>query len=413
VNQVNSQHKIAITNYGLKCISGNTDFALFGAVAGNLVCSKEDPIFEAPTQFGEPTAPIISCPIPELENITEVTERMFECLRYTLLDTLDRLQENKPASFTINDKILIYIITPDTSTDRGILLSKKQWLADLYESHTDFSQCKFHFNQSNISVAKHLQIASEQLLKNQFDVVLLCGVDSMFDEATCEQLGINRRLQTTKNADGIILGEAAACVVLERYSNYPARAIIAAISSHTEQYAGKPHLHSLVGQRNAISECTQKSNIQIDDIDVIIHTTAGERATPMEWYQATQALWPNKLPEAQRVAYQLGEIDRPVLKPRKMPEELNMGLTVGDVGAASVVMGLILACARFEFNYPNVNNCLINEANDYPFRSAIVLLNPKGKDMQQSKTDLNKLKSSASSPSLQLDLNTNRRKKHG
>ncbi len=401
MKQANSQQEIAITEYGLKCITGNMDFALFGAVATDMNCSKDDSLFESLSQSDTGADPIISCPILALDNITEVEERMFECLRETLNNTIERLQErqisNKQQSSVTNEKTLIFIIIPGNSTERSTVIDKKQWLSKLCESNPDFIKCKYHFEYAETSVAKHLETANAQLLKGQFDRILFCGVDSLIDEATCEQLGEQRRLLTTKNADGIILGEAAACVVLERYNvlnniqqsnkQEKPRAIIKAISRQNEQFAGKPHLHQLVAQRNTISTCAQQANLQLDDIETIIHTTGGERHTQMEWYQTTQALWPNKLPEAQRVAYQLGEIDLPVLKQRKMPEELNLGMTVGDVGAASIPMGLIIACARFEFNYPEVSNCVVCEANDFPFRSAILLLNPQiNLSQQQSQT---------------------------
>jgi hypothetical protein len=42
-----------------------------------------------------------------------------------------------------------------------------------------------------------------------------------------------------------------------------------------------------------------------------------------------------------------------------------------------VPLSLVLACARFNFDHPMVNNCLIFEANEFPFRGAIFLENPQ------------------------------------
>jgi len=414
MQQSNTQQEIAITEYGLKCITGNMDFALFGAVATDIVCSKDDPLFESLSQSDTGADPIISCPIPELANITEVADRMFECLRDVLYSTVEKLQDRQ---FTkeqhnpiLNEKTLIFIIIPGNTTERGAFINKKQWLAELCKSNAEFTKFKYHFESAETNVTKQLEIARNQLLEGQFDTLLFCGVDSLIDEATCEQLGEQRRLLTSKNADGIVLGEAAACVVMERYNalNNKPRAIIKTISTQNEQYPGKPHKHKLVGQRNAISTCMQQAKLQLDDIESIILTTGGERHTQMEWQQTTQALWPNKLPEEQRVAYQLGEIDLPVLQQRKMPEELNLGMTVGEVGAASIPMGLILACARFEFNYPQVSNCVVCEANDFPFRSAVLLVNPKSKQSQQQAHT-----NTSNKNTVNKKQQNNRRTKHG
>jgi 3-oxoacyl-[acyl-carrier-protein] synthase-1 len=59
-----------------------------------------------------------------------------------------------------------------------------------------------------------------------------------------------------------------------------------------------------------------------------------------------------------------------------MPEELFTGISLGEVGAATIPISLVLGCARFDFNYPQVKNCLIMEANEFLHRGAILLENP-------------------------------------
>jgi len=45
----------------------------------------------------------------------------------------------------------------------------------------------------------------------------------------------------------------------------------------------------------------------------------------------------------------------------------------------------VLGCARFNFKHPVVNNCLILEANEFPFRGAILLENPDPKQLVKYK----------------------------
>jgi len=113
------------------------------------------------------------------------------------------------------------------------------------------------------------------------------------------------------------------------------------------------------GLSNTIQKVTQMPKYHPDNIGCVIHRHSTEQHFELEWYQTTQLLWPNKLPEKDRVAYHVGELDEPPkLKARKLPEELSTALTLGEIVAASIPLSLVLAKALFNFDYPMVKNCL-------------------------------------------------------
>jgi hypothetical protein len=69
-----------------------------------------------------------------------------------------------------------------------------------------------------------------------------------------------------------------------------------------------------------------------NDIDCVIRNSTTEQHNSLEWLQTTNAIWPNKVSEQQRVAFQAGELDEPPKpKQRKMPEELSTSTTLGEI----------------------------------------------------------------------------------
>ncbi|VAW98083.1 hypothetical protein MNBD_GAMMA22-1166 [hydrothermal vent metagenome] len=372
-NTINSQ--LVITSYGLESVAGNQDFALFGAVAARLSCAAEDANHVVASPSGKGFDAALTAAMP----------------KFSVFGPTDRLQLSlegaisHAAEFLLNSKLeqkkhLILIVLP---AERCNFIDKKEWQKSIQAELEQFSDLHFSFLKSDANVVKHLQIVSEKLNSNEFNSVLFAASDSLLDQLTIDILNEQKRLCSAALSDGLIPGEAAACVVIQKMDakldprSQHVRAIIKGLAHVDEPNTGKADKKSLAGLGLAIKLASENAGQHPDNIDCVVRTGVTERRSAMEWLQTTNTVWPNTLPEQLRVAYQIGELDEPPkLKPRKMPEELDVSLALGEIGAASIPLGLVLACARFDFQYPSVNNCLVFEANDNPFRGAIFLDNP-------------------------------------
>ncbi|MFV2058278.1 MAG: hypothetical protein ACC707_17570 [Thiohalomonadales bacterium] len=376
-NQRNNSLQLAITSYGLQSVTGNQDFALFGAIATMLNASAEDPLTEVPSPDGYGSNPAIIAPIQKFEEYNP-GDRMIMCLQNAILDAIERLP---PVTLNgVDKKQLFMIITPATVFERSRTINIDSWKEFLKEELDEFSASQVHFINADANVTKNLQIALAAINEGKFDTLIFAGVDSLVNDITCNELVTQNKLCSNTISDGVIPGEAAACVVIEKIDakKTNALAIIKNLAFAEEPNSGKPHLKQLSGLSQAIQSVTQQAGQLPDDIDCIIRNSTTEQHFELEWYQTTQRIWSNKLSEKDRVAYQLGELDEPPkLKSRKLPEELKTSYTLGEIGAASIPLNLVLAGARFDFNYPVVKNCLICEANEFLFRGAILLQNPR------------------------------------
>lgn len=374
-NQNNNSTQLAITAYGLETVAGNQDFALFGAIAARLCSASEDSKHPVPSPSGEGFDSALTAPIPALTDL-EPDDRMLICLTSAIGNAAQHLLDTNLEQ----KRHLVLIVLPADETKRSQFIDTKLWQESIKNELDSFSDLHFAFLKSDANVVKHIQSVCAKLSDNKLESILFAGSDSLLDQLTLDDLIENRRLCSAALSDGVVPGEAAACVIIQSVdvSSKHNRAIIKGLSHADEPNSGKADQKLLVGLGKAIKGAATMAGQHTDTIDCVVRHGVTERRTALEWLQTTNAIWPNKLPEQLRVAYQVGELDEPPkLKPRKMPEELDVSLSIGEVGAASIPLGLVLACARFDFNFPSVKNCLVFEANDYPFRGVIMLENPQ------------------------------------
>ncbi len=372
--QTNTDSQLAITAYGLKAVTGDQDFALFGAVATSLSAATEDSGQEVPSPSGEGFDPALTAPMPIYEDF-DPDARILLGLAEVVIKAAQHLLEKHLE----DKKHLILIVIPAEAHVRHQFIDTNEWQEIIKDEMTEFSDLNFYFLKADANVIKHVQGACNKLNDNEIESIIFAGSDSLLDQLTINELIDKNKLCSNTISDGVIPGEAAASVVIQKInsnSEQP-RAILKALFNTPEPHSGKAESNKMTGLTKAIQTVTQIAGKIPDDIHCIVRNNTSEQQYAFEWYQTTQTIWPNKLPEQERIAYQLGELtEPPKLKPRKMPEELLTSTTLGDVGAASVPLSMVLACARFNFNYPVVNNCLVCETNEFPFRGVILLENP-------------------------------------
>jgi hypothetical protein len=144
---------------------------------------------------------------------------------------------------------------------------------------------------------------------------------------------------------GLIPGEAAAAVRVERTADAPQGPSIQGLASADEP-ASEPTRETMNGLSSAISNALAEAGLAANRVATHLSDDLGDHNADREWWQCVQRLWPTRLPEDQRRAMELGllketNIESPEPKRRRPPGVL------GHVGAASLPLQLGLAARQW------------------------------------------------------------------
>ena len=375
-------NNIAIVGLGLNCVAGREPVALFGAVGAHLGFTRPDPVLEAPSLTGEGVESIMTCTMPELED-EDPNDRMLSCMLPALSDVI----ESADLYSRTRENILCYLLVPGAEIARGECLHIEDWYAILSDALEELGNVEIRIKGTNQSVAEHLMFVTEGLQDGMWDTVIFGAVDSLVDELTCMDLGTQHRIQTIDTNDGVIPGEAAGFVVLERkdkvrkIADLP-HAWLKGISVEEEPNTTMADQRRLKGLGLAIKAVLRVCDIGKEKIGALTLAMGTEQHAMLEWYQTENSLWPYTASEQERLALQMGEVDMIDPAPPAIPEILNLHLSLGDIGVASIPVAMVLACARFDFNYPVCKRHFILEAGEAPVRGVIYLKHPtNGRDL--------------------------------
>ncbi|VAW94440.1 hypothetical protein MNBD_GAMMA21-2120 [hydrothermal vent metagenome] len=379
---------IAITGMGLNCVTGGEPIALFGAVGTHLGYTQPDPVLEAPALDGDGVESVMTCAMIDIDD-EDPHDRFMSCLIPALIDAIDTAKLfERPRK-----NALFYLVLPSSDTPRGDCLQMDEFHTFLQNELAELGDVELRIKTSNECVTEHLMFVSEALQDEQWDAVIFGAVDSLVDELTCMQLGKDFRIQTTETADGVIPGEAAGFLVLEKLDKIRnidelPIAWLKGMSVQPEPNASQGDLKRLNGLSQAVRSVLATCGIIQEKINTLVLPLGTEQTDMIEWHQTETALWPHKASEAEMAALQLGEVDMIDPLPPTIPEKLSMSLSLGDVGVASLPVGIILAAARFEFNYPISKRIFILESGETPFRGAVYVKHPtNGKQINRLMED--------------------------
>ena len=176
-------------------------------------------------------------------------------------------------------------------------------------------------------VAAHLAAACQALAGGEADEIVFGAADSLLDPDTLAQLA-RRGLLETGEGTGVVPGEAAVLLRLRRagpHGEAPRLAGLAAGPGAGSGSRGKAR-HPLA---RALHRATGGTGP-----DAVVHPAGTRRRYLLDWHQVRNELWPPAPP---------GDHVGP---PAPEPETLELGLAVGETGAAALPLGLALACAR-------------------------------------------------------------------
>lgn len=268
----------------------------------------------------------------------------------------------------------------------------------------DFDQikqtlCKVmpELDPERVTLTPHQLGATAELLRMQQALteysetqMILCGADSLINTLTYLDMAERGILATKAHMDGVVPGEGAAAILLELDKTEQAErasqplAKITGMASVPEVHVGQAAQHPLKAAATAMRQATASFPSLLEETDKIFVGQAQGLADDLEWNQIVRQLWPQTLPEQERLAMMMGEVDAPQPAESERPQRIKLSSATGEVGAASLPMQLAIACEQFRFEanmarfgYPPSKPVVVLENGDYPIRGAITLHPPQ------------------------------------
>ena len=236
-----------------------------------------------------------------------------------------------------------------------------------------------------ISASSVLQASLAELNEGKWQAVIFGGADSLISMDTCLTLNDQGRLNTVSNNNGIIPGEAAAFIVLQSTeaaakNNSITLAYLNGLGVAAEPHARDADLHPTEGLSSAIAQAVAQAGIAVTDIQGLVHNLGAETVEVLEWDQTTKKTWPNRVDEQQRMAVQLGELEKADIPDNPIPKTLQPYQTMGETGAAALPMQLATALAWLEYDthqarwgFPTRNHLLVCDTPAATERGAVII----------------------------------------
>lgn len=370
---------VVITGVGLACHAGDEPYALISSVLGQMSGVQISDEHKFKQNNGANVVPRMA-PMQELFDNSD-RDRMYALTSTALEHAAVKLSAN------VNTKNVLIVINANS-----VLLTRYQKIDTqhlqnyLIENISLFSSSKFRILPNEVcSSTSSLRTAIAELNEGKWEAIVFGGADSLISIFTCMDLYEEDRLNIAGNTEGIVPGEAAAFVVLQNKDkadkdSTPILAYLLGVGVAAESHARDADLEATEGLSNAIGLALAQAGIFAHDIQGVVHNLGAETVQSVEWFQATQQIWPRKVSEQQRIAVQNGEIKQADIPDDPIPHRLLPYMTMGEVGAAALPMLLVTALAWMEYDawqarmgFPVRENILICDTPDAPERGALII----------------------------------------
>jgi 3-oxoacyl-[acyl-carrier-protein] synthase-1 len=343
---------VSITGTGMYAATGDLDAALWGAIAARLFSGRpvagltvpatdqgmEQPYFAPIAALPEQLKSVVRIPIMAQEALSQASAFLPE----------DR----------IGLRILILTLLPASSPERPIAgnLNQEELAAALRDTHPALAMAEVRFATADTGATSHLSQVIGELQEGRWDAVLFGGADSLTDRGTILALAAKGRCRTDRHPEGILPGEGAAYLLLEKQeADRPCRALITGLGQACEENPGKAANCRMTALTNSIEQALAQAQCKPSQVETLILPMGKDVAATLEWYQVQRTLWS---------------------KPEEIhpdQEELHLQNSIGDTGAAALPLSLVIGCARFEFNFPPAERTIVCEAGRGEPRGAVFL----------------------------------------
>jgi 3-oxoacyl-[acyl-carrier-protein] synthase I len=309
---------------GMVCSVGLNSAAACAALRAGIANFAELPFWDTNS------IPVVGAAVPELDMTLPFRQRLVEMLVMALHDCLSKV----PALHFEEVPLLVGLAEPGRPGAAG-------WSAERTISQVEEKfRVKFHPSLSKVIPKGHtagfegLRIARDLLQTTEVPGCLLCGVDSYINAGSLFWLDQNWRLKREGHTDGVIPGEAAAAVLVQRQvpSNRDPKAEVVGLGFSQEKasvLAEEPLLGR--GLADACRQALGEAGWGFHELDVRISDVTGENYGFRE------------------LALVEGRLARVV---RSQPQPLwHAADSIGDTGAAAGVVQLVRATASWSKAY--------------------------------------------------------------
>lgn len=371
---------IAITGLGIACHAGDEPNNLIRSIIAQVSGVRLSEEHQIPSDDGSKVAMARMAPVVEFGDMPE-RERMYQLTTIALKNAAAQLPANvKPESVLIVVTVAPEFVTRFDKIDTGHLQNY------LKEEIPSLDTVTFRIQLNDVNAGSSaLQAALAELNEGKWQAIIFGGADSLISMDKCLELDEAKRLNTVGKREGLIPGEAAAFVVLQTKdeadkNSTPILAYLRGVGIAAEPNARNADLGATEGLSSAINQALVQAGIAATDVQGIVHNLGAETVQSLEWHHTTQAIWPRRVSEQQRMAVQNGEIEQADIPDDPIPDIECPYQTMGEVGAAALPMQIATALAWIKYDahqakwgFPVRNHLLICDTPDAPERGALII----------------------------------------
>ena len=257
-----------LTHTGLVCSVGLNAQSACAAMRAGISGFEELPYLD---NQGEP---IVGAFVPTLPFDLKREQRLIELLVLALEDCLSQVSTRSLEKIPL----LVGLAEPDRPGGGAKLaeqIVKKIEHRLEKRFHPQYSRA---FPKGHVAGFEALQVARELLQQDSgIPACLVCGVDSYINASSLLWLDQHDRLKTEDNSDGVIPGEAAAAVIIQRQPTAKASIKIIGLGFGYEQVnilSAEPLLG--LGLSEAARKALAEAGIQIHETDFRLSDVTGE-----------------------------------------------------------------------------------------------------------------------------------------
>jgi 3-oxoacyl-[acyl-carrier-protein] synthase-1 len=301
---------------------------------------------------------------PYFAPIAALPEEMGEEIRITIMA---REALAQACSYLPEDRdslrLLVLTLLPASSAERPNAgnLDRNDLAGHLRETHPTLALAEIRFVETDNGATFQLAQCSEELHQGQWDAVLFGGVDSLIDRETIQLLAVRGICCTDRYPEGTLPGEGAAYLLLEKPDGTtPARAVIAGLGHALEPNHRQGHNRPMTALAASIEQALGQAKCTPSQVETLVLPMGNDVLSALEWHQVNCKFWAKPGEDSD---FEM--------------EELTPHFSIGDTGAATLPLALVIGCARFEFNFPSADRILVCEVGHGAPRGAVFLKKPK------------------------------------
>ena len=350
-----------ITGYGMASCFGNADNSCAAIRAGLNGFKESDFVLPMPGEI-EPQK-VKMCPVSYVagaEDYGRLLLLIIPALAQAIIDAELSSEQLKQTEFVF--------ILPDPAI--------RYVLDDIWDIDKEFPEGVFQFFFNGIKDHLKLDLTKKQIkfmegsynaylktlyhLDNEVQRVVICSVDSCIEDANVEILMKYNKVKLDTNSSGLIPGEAASVVVLDKNNttnNLHQPFLNGVAFKKTENTAQTEDDIKMVFNiisntaTEVLSDLVQNENLAHSELDILTDSN-GEQARAKQWANSLLNIMSNY--DCQLKMHSVAE-------------------SVGDVGASVGVLNTIQALRMFDRDYARSNAIIVSSIDDIGDAGALLI----------------------------------------